>query len=58
MLESVARLLVPGSGARIVDAPLEIEPYTLFMVWHRDRSQDPANAWLRATIKDVAARMA
>jgi DNA-binding transcriptional LysR family regulator len=55
--ERLARLLAPGSAARIVDPPLEIEPFTLYMVWHRERNHDPAHRWLRTTVEEVTAKL-
>ena len=39
----------------IVAAPVELEPFHYFMVWHPRLDQDPAQQWLRDTIRSVAA---
>jgi DNA-binding transcriptional LysR family regulator len=38
----------------IVAAPVELEPFGYFMVWHPRLDQDPAQQWLRDTIRSVA----
>jgi DNA-binding transcriptional LysR family regulator len=39
----------------VVAAPVEIEPFHYFMVWHPRLDHDPAQQWLRDTIRSVAA---
>src|SRR6266566_3091221 len=39
----------------IVAAPVELEPFQYFMVWHPRLNHDPAQQWLRDTIRSVAA---
>jgi DNA-binding transcriptional LysR family regulator len=39
----------------VVAAPVELEPFSYFMVWHPRLDHDPAQQWLRDTIRSVAA---
>jgi DNA-binding transcriptional LysR family regulator len=39
----------------VVAAPAELEPFNYFMVWHPRLDHDPAQQWLRATIRSVSA---
>lgn len=38
----------------IVAAPVELEPFGYFMVWHPRLDHDPAQQWLRDTIRSAA----
>lgn len=37
-------------GLRPMEPPLELEPYTLSMIWHPRFDSDPGHAWLRGRI--------
>jgi DNA-binding transcriptional LysR family regulator len=39
----------------VVAAPVELEAFDYFMVWHPRLDRDPAQQWLRDTIRSVAA---
>jgi DNA-binding transcriptional LysR family regulator len=39
----------------VVAAPVELEPFHYYMVWHPRLDRDPAQQWLRETIRSVAA---
>src|SRR2546423_5364966 len=39
----------------VVAAPVELEPFQYFMFWHPRLDHDPAQQWLRDTIRSVAA---
>jgi DNA-binding transcriptional LysR family regulator len=39
----------------VVAAPVELEPFQYFMVWHPRLDHDAAQQWLRETIRSVAA---
>ena len=39
----------------VVAAPVELEPFHYFMVWHPRLDHDPAQRWLRDTTRSVAA---
>jgi DNA-binding transcriptional LysR family regulator len=42
------------SAVAVVPAPVELEPMHYFMVWHPRLDHDPAQQWLRDTIRSVA----
>ncbi|MEU5540516.1 LysR family transcriptional regulator [Streptomyces sp. NPDC020362] len=44
-------------GLRCVPAPREIEPMTYRMIWHPRLDDDPAQNWLRTTIRAVTAEL-
>jgi DNA-binding transcriptional LysR family regulator len=46
---------VDDPALAVVGAPVEIEPFQYFMVWHPRLDHDPAQQWLRGTIRSVAA---
>jgi DNA-binding transcriptional LysR family regulator len=48
--ERLARLCAPSMGLRILEPPLELEPYALSMVWHPRMDADPAHVWLRGVL--------
>jgi DNA-binding transcriptional LysR family regulator len=39
----------------VVAAPVELEPFDYFMVWHPRLDHDPAQRWLRDTVRAVTA---
>ena len=39
----------------VVAAPVELEPFHYFLIWHPRLDRDPAQQWLRDTIRSVAA---
>jgi DNA-binding transcriptional LysR family regulator len=39
----------------VVAAPVELEPFDYFMVWHPRLDHDPAQQWLRDTVRSAAA---
>jgi DNA-binding transcriptional LysR family regulator len=43
-----------GAGMRIVAVPVEIEPIRYQMIWHPRLDADPAQRWLRDSIRAVA----
>jgi DNA-binding transcriptional LysR family regulator len=43
---------------RVLDCPGEPEPIVEALWWHEDREQDPAHAWLREVLVDVAGELA
>jgi len=46
---------VDDAALAIVAAPVELEPFRYVMVWHPRLDHDPAQQWLRDTIRSVAA---
>jgi DNA-binding transcriptional LysR family regulator len=50
----VANSLGPLLGLRQLTPPIELEGFSMSMVWHERQHADPAHAWLRALIASVA----
>jgi DNA-binding transcriptional LysR family regulator len=46
---------VDNPGLAVVAAPVELEPFHYFMFWHPRLDHDPAQQWLRDTIRAVTA---
>ena len=46
---------VDDPALAVVAAPAELEPFQYFMFWHPRLDNDPAQQWLRDTIRSVAA---
>lgn len=49
--ESMARTALKSFPLRYVDAPIDMPPLELVMVWHRRRDHDVSMAWLTDTLK-------
>jgi DNA-binding transcriptional LysR family regulator len=49
--ESVVHAFGPALGLVAHREPIGLPPFVLRMVWHRQRSDDPAQMWLRALIQ-------
>jgi hypothetical protein len=45
-------------GLKIFEPPIEVEPYTLQMLWHPRHEGDGAHAWLRGLVADAAEGLA
>jgi len=58
LVVTLTKRLVDKYGAdpavAVVAAPVELEPMHYFMVWHPRLDHDPAQQWLRDTIRSVA----
>jgi DNA-binding transcriptional LysR family regulator len=54
--ERLARLLVPGSGTRIVPCPVDARLTEAFW-WHPSKDDDPPNVWLRSCFARAAATL-
>jgi DNA-binding transcriptional LysR family regulator len=50
LAETAAQLL----PLRVLEPPLEIEPFSLAMSWHDRRHGDPLHAWIREQIRELA----
>lgn len=50
----VAETLAGPLGLRVLDPPLELAPYTLWLYWHARHDADPAHAWLRGALVRAA----
>jgi DNA-binding transcriptional LysR family regulator len=55
--ERVARIALRGLPVRIVEPPIALEPFRVSMLWHPRLDADPAHAFLRETLADVATRL-
>lgn len=51
--ERIARRAAPGLGLRVLEPPLELEPFALSMVWHPRLDSDPGHRWLRERLVEV-----
>ena len=49
--ESVANAFGPSLGLMAYPEPIGLPPFVLRMVWHRQRSNDPAQLWLRDLVQ-------
>ncbi len=54
LAERVANSLGPLLGLRRLAPPLELEGFSMAMVWHERQHADPAHQWLRGQIATVA----
>ena len=52
--ERIARRTAATYGLEIVPAPLELQSMTFSQLWHERVHDDPAHAWLRKQLADVA----
>lgn len=50
----VAKSLGPLLGLRQLAPPIELEGFSMSMAWHERQHADPAHAWLRGLIAEVA----
>lgn len=50
--ESVAYAFGPSLGLVVRPEPIGLPPFVLRMAWHRDRTGDPAQQWLRGLIQN------
>ena len=53
-----AMKLGPLAEFEIGELPFEVAPISLYLIWHRRDDNDPAHAWLRARIAEVARKVA
>jgi DNA-binding transcriptional LysR family regulator len=53
----LARELADGLGLVIFQPPIAIPAPTMSLYWHRRHDQLPAQAWLRAEVQTLCARM-
>ena len=50
----VANSLGPLLGLRQLAPPIELEGFSMMMVWHERQHADPAHAWVRGRIAELA----
>ncbi|WP_159912824.1 LysR family transcriptional regulator [Pantoea sp. 18069] len=53
----LARQIAARFPLRVVECPVEIPPFAEHMQWHKYQERDPAMAWLRALLIEVAQEM-
>ncbi len=51
----VAHVFAESHGLRVVEPPGELPRVTVWQFWHQRRKQEPAHAWLRQLLGEVAA---
>jgi DNA-binding transcriptional LysR family regulator len=51
----IAHVFARSHGLRVVEPPLDVPRVTMWQVWHQRRNQEPAHAWLRRVLSEVAA---
>ena len=56
--ERVAKRLAPSLGLRVLDAPIELRPYALSLLWHPRFDGDPAHRFVRELFGRAAAQAA
>ena len=54
LAERIAKTLAPLLGLRQMAPPLELEGFSMTMVWHERQHADPAHEWLRGVVKSTA----
>ncbi|HEU5155848.1 MAG TPA: LysR family transcriptional regulator [Streptosporangiaceae bacterium] len=57
VLERAAPHLRRTAAVRFLEPPLDLPPITEMLWWHPRRTADPAHAWVRARIGEIAAEL-
>ncbi len=52
--QRVAQKFAHRNGLEMAELPIDAPPISCSQIWHRHRTQQPAHAWLRARIRNVA----
>lgn len=52
---TLPRVLAKQAGLRVYALPFDTPPVSMHLYWHKSADADPANAWLRALLTEVAA---
>jgi len=47
----------PPADVRFLEPPMDLPPITEMLWWNPRRTMDPAHAWLRARIAEIAAEL-
>ena len=50
----IAQSMAPMVGLRIFPTPIPLPPFAIHQIWHERHQQDPAHAWFRGLIAQVA----
>lgn len=53
---TLPRALAKQSGLKVYPLPFETPPVSMHLYWHKSANADPANAWLRQLLIQVAAK--
>lgn len=53
MHSRVARFFAGSMGLAVSPAPVELPDFAISMIWHSSFDDDPANKWLRETIREL-----
>lgn len=53
MHSRVARFFAGSMGLAVSPAPVELPDFAISMIWHASFDDDPANRWLRETIREL-----
>lgn len=53
MHSRVARFFAGSMGLAVSPAPVELPDFAISMIWHASYDDDPANRWLRETIREL-----
>jgi DNA-binding transcriptional LysR family regulator len=56
LTSGMAQAVTRDSQLRLVAPPPELRPFHFLMVWHSRLATDPRHAWLRMTMRQVAAK--
>ena len=57
VLERAGPHLERTAAVRLLEPPLDLPPITEMLWWHPRHTADPAHAWLRARIAEIAAEL-
>ena len=57
LAERLAQRLAPMLGLRQLAPPLELQGFTMSMVWHERQHADASHAWMRAAIAAAAKKV-
>lgn len=52
--ERLVRALLGTLPLRVLEPPLELPRFAIYQVWHERRQEDPAHAWLRSVLAEIA----
>jgi DNA-binding transcriptional LysR family regulator len=52
--ESLGRRIGPAAHLRLLEPPMRLQPLTEMMIWTERFGDDPAHAWLRGRMRDLA----
>jgi DNA-binding transcriptional LysR family regulator len=50
----IAKLMAPMLGLRVFPTPVPVRPFAIHQIWHERHQKDPAHAWFRGLVAEVA----